>query len=153
MATVSATRALAGARAAEAHALWFALDRRPAFVDGFARLDVVEGDWPQAGSRIVWSSPVGGRGRVVEHVTGYEPAAAHTAVVEDGELTGTQTVRMHPIGDGCQITLELTYRLKREDVAGVLADLIFIRRRLRESLRRTLARFAIELAAERELHS
>jgi len=68
MGTVSARATLAGAGIDEAAALWFALERRPTFIDGFA-------------------------------------------------------------------------------------DVILIRRRQRASLRRTLARFAIELAAEQELHS
>jgi hypothetical protein len=153
MATVAARRALTGACAAEAQALWFALERRAAFVDGFVALDVVEGDWPDAGSRIVWTSTAGGRDRVVERVTGYDPSVSQTAVVEDSQLTATQIVRFETTGEDCQIVLELSYRLKRGDIGGALADVIFIRRRLRESLQRTLARFAIELAAERELHS
>jgi hypothetical protein len=46
------------------------------------------------------------------------------------------------------VTLELEYRLKE---SMWLVDLFFIRGQLRQSLRRTLRRFAIELDAEREL--
>jgi hypothetical protein len=52
----------------------------------------------------------------------------------------------------CQITLELDYELKRPGVGGALTDLFFVRRALRESLRRTLDRFAIELEADRTLN-
>ncbi|MGH2840603.1 MAG: SRPBCC family protein [Solirubrobacteraceae bacterium] len=153
MATVSARRTLAGASITEAEALWYALERRPTFVDGFARPDLLHGDWPQVGSRVVWSSPAGGRGRVVENVTDYEPGASQAVAVEDGDLRGTQTVRFERHGADCVIALELSYRVKREGIAGALADAVYLRRRQRASLERTLARFAIELAAERELHS
>jgi hypothetical protein len=153
MSTVSARRLLADASVAEAEALWYALERRPTFIDGFARLDVAEGGWPQPAGRIVWSSPPSGRGRVVERVTAHEPGASQAASVEDGGMWATQTVRFAARGEACEITLELDYRLKREGVAGVLADVIYFRRRLRASIERTLTRFAIELAAERELHS
>jgi hypothetical protein len=36
-------------------------------------------------------------------------------------------------------------------LGGVLTDVFFIRHALRESLRRTLERFAIELVSDREL--
>ena len=49
-----------------------------------------------------------------------------------------------------RITLELEYRLKE---SMWLVDLLFIRGQLRQSLRRTLRRFAIEVDAERELLS
>jgi Polyketide cyclase / dehydrase and lipid transport len=151
--TVSARRFLTDASAGEAEALWYALARRPTFIDGFARLDVGDDAWPQAGSRIVWSSPPSGRGRVVERVTALEPGRSQSAAVEDGEMWATQTVRFEPRAAGCEIVLELSYRLKREGLPGALADVIYFRRRLRASVARTLSRFAIELAAERELHS
>jgi hypothetical protein len=50
-----------------------------------------------------------------------------------------------------RIALELRYRLKRTDVFAPVVDAVFVRRALRDSLERTLRRFAIELAAEREL--
>jgi len=51
----------------------------------------------------------------------------------------------------CEITLELAYELKRAGPGGALTDLFFVRRALRESLRRTLDRYAIELEADRAL--
>jgi uncharacterized membrane protein len=153
MGPVSARRLLADASVGEAEGLWYELERRPTFIDGFVRVDVSDGAWPQAGSRIVWGSPPSGRGRVVERVTAHEPGRSQTASVEDGEMWATQTVRFDTLAEGCEIVLELDYRLKREGVPGVLADLIYFRRRLRASIERTLTRFAIELAAERELAS
>ena len=153
MGTVSARATLAGAGIDEAAALWFALERRPTFIDGFGHLDRSEGAWPCAGSRIVWISRKAASARVAENVIAYEPRRSQAVAIEDAELSGTQIVRLDPRGADCQIELELRYRLKRQDIASGLADVILIRRRQRASLRRTLARFAIELAAEQELHS
>jgi hypothetical protein len=49
------------------------------------------------------------------------------------------------------MSLELVYELKQPGFGGTLTDLFFVRHALRESLRRTLHRFAIELQADREL--
>ncbi len=153
MSTVSARRTLAGTSVGEAETLWHALERRATFIDGLARFDLLHGEWPQVGSRILWSTQAGGRGRVAEHVTAYEPGVLQATSLEDGEVRGTQTVRFHVHGDDCLIELALDYRVKRDGIAGALADLVYLRRRRRASLERTLVRFAIELAAERELHS
>jgi hypothetical protein len=49
------------------------------------------------------------------------------------------------------MTLELAYDLKRPGFGGRLTDMFFVRHALRDSLRRTLHRFAIELQSDREL--
>jgi hypothetical protein len=153
MARLIVRRVLRGASVAEAEALWHDLGRRASFVDGFSRPDRAEGDWPHVGSRIVWGAPGTGRERVVEQVVAYEPGELQVAAVEDAETAGTQTVRFAPRDGGCEIVVEFQYRCKREGLAGALADLVLFRRRLRLSLERTLARYAIELAADRELRS
>jgi hypothetical protein len=71
--------------------------------------------------------------------------------VEDAQLRGTQAVAFAAREDGCEMTLELAYELKRPGFGGVLTDVFFVRHALRESLRRTLERFAIELQADQEL--
>jgi hypothetical protein len=151
MRTVTARRVLPGAGVADAEALWSDLRRWPGFVDGFGSLARVEGDWPRPGARVVWDSRPGGRGRVVERVEAHEPAASQRVRVEDAQLRGTQAVAFAALERGCEMTLELSYELKRPGFGGVLTDLFFVRHALRESLRRTLERFAIELAADREL--
>jgi hypothetical protein len=151
MRTIVARRVLPGASVAEAEALWHDLRRWPAFVDGFATMGLWQGDWPQPGARVVWDSRPGGRGRVVEHVLAYEPGASHTVRVEDSQLRGSQATRFETLGASCEISLELAYELKRPGFGGALTDLFFVRHALRESLRRTLDRFAIELQADREL--
>ncbi|HEU4658799.1 MAG TPA: hypothetical protein VFR97_14820 [Capillimicrobium sp.] len=127
----------------EAETLWYDLTRWPAFVDGFSHVAKVEGDWPREG-RLLWDSHPGGRGRVVEEVTWFSPREGQDVAVEDPKLTGTQRIRFAP----GSVTLELVYDLKE---GTWLLDVLFVRRALRDSVRRTLQRFAIELRAEREL--
>ena len=144
-------RVLPGADVAQVEMLWHDLARWQGFVDGFASVGRLEGEWPQPGTRLVWDSRPGGRGRVVENVVALEPGASYTVRVEDPQLHGTQTVRYAPLGQGCELSLELSYELKRPGFGGAVTDVFFVRHALRESLRRTLGRFAIELQADRDL--
>jgi hypothetical protein len=149
--TIVARRVLPGASVAEAEALWYDLRRWPGFVDGFGTMAVWHGEWPQADARVVWDSSRGGRGRVVEQVVSHEPGATQRVRVEDPQLRGEQTVRFAPLEASCEMTLELSYELKRPGFGGALTDLFFVRHALRESLRRTLHRFAIELQSDRDI--
>jgi hypothetical protein len=149
--TIVARRVLPGASVAEAEALWHDLARWPGFVDGFASVGRLDGEWPQPGTRLVWDSRPGGRGRVVEHVVALEPGASQHVRVEDPQLHGTQAVFFEAVGGSCELTLELAYELKRPGFGGALTDMFFVRHALRESLRRTLHRFAIELQSDRDL--
>ncbi|HEV2774515.1 MAG TPA: SRPBCC family protein [Solirubrobacteraceae bacterium] len=153
MGTVVARQSLPGASVDEAQALWLDLERWPAFVDGFGTLARREGDWPAAGARIVWDSLRNGRGRVVEHVTDFEPGLTHLVRVEDPQLRGTQRARFSAYDGGCEISLELDYALKQPGIGGRLTDLLFVRRSLGDALRRTLRRFAVELESDRALRS
>jgi len=134
-------------RAADAEELWYDPHRWPAWIDGFGHVIKLEGDWPQVGARLVWESPPKGRGRVQERVTAYEPRTGHTVEVEDERLRGTQTVGFEPADDEVRITLTLTYELKQRSALTPLTDLLFIRRELGDSLRRTLTRFGHERRA------
>jgi hypothetical protein len=151
MRTIATRRLLAGASVADAEALWSDLRRWPGFVDGFASVGRIEGEWPRLRARLVWDSRPGGRGRVVEQVVAHAPGASQRVRVEDAQLRGTQAVSFEARENGCEMTLELAYELKRPGFGGVLTDVFFVRHALRESLRRTLERFAIELQADREL--
>jgi hypothetical protein len=152
MGRVLAMQGLPGTSVAEAEALWYDPGRRASFVDGFARAAKVEGGWPAAGGRLVWDARPGApRERVVEVVARYEQRVGQTAEVEDARIRGTQTVTFTPASDGCRITIELAYELKEPGPIGPLRDLLLVRRPLADALRRTLVRFARELAAEREL--
>ena len=153
MGTVVARQTLPGASVDEVQALWLDLERWPAFVDGFGALARREGDWPHAGARIVWDSLRNGRGRVAEQVTDFEPGVTHLVRVEDPQLRGTQRARFTAYDGGCEISLELDYALKQPGVGGRLTDVLFVRRAVGDGLRRTLRRFAVELAADRALQS
>ncbi len=137
--------------ASEAEALWYEPQRWPAWVDGFGHVVRLEGAWPAPGSRAVWNSKPGGRGRVVERVSAYEARAGQTLAVEDEQLQGTQTVSFEPREDGVEVALELEYELKHGNALTPLTDVMFIRRALRDSLRRSVTRFAHELRSDREL--
>ena len=71
MRRASATVTLPGVRIADAETLWYDTTRWSSFIEGFKHVERIEGDWPAAGSRIIWQSVPDGRGRVSEHVTSY----------------------------------------------------------------------------------
>ncbi|HWH92462.1 MAG TPA: SRPBCC family protein [Baekduia sp.] len=131
------------ALASAAEELWYDTSRWPTFIDGLAHVAKVEGDWPRAG-RVLWDAKVDGRGRVDERVVAHEARVGQTVAVEDEKITGTQRVEFHPTSSGCRIVLALEYRLKMDPPSRQVIDL-FARRPLRDSLRRTLARFRQEL--------
>ena len=130
--------------------LWSDVDRWPSFVEGFARRLELTGGWPEPGGRVVWESTPDGRGRVTEAVKEHEPDRFSTQVYEKA-LTGVQTLRALPASDGSEVELSLEYELSRYGPLRGIADAIFIRRALRDSLRRTLYRFAIEAEEEARL--
>jgi hypothetical protein len=135
---------------AEVLRLWSDVDRWPTFVEGFARrLDLTE-NWPAPGSRVVWESTPDGRGRVTEAVKESEPDRFSTQVYEKA-LTGVQTLRALPANGGSEVELALEYELTRYGPLSGVADALFIRRALRDSLRRTLFRFGLEAEEETRL--
>jgi hypothetical protein len=137
--------------ASEAEAVWYDPQRWPAWVDGFGHSLKLEGDWPAVGARSVWDSKPGGRGRVVERVSAYEARVGQTLAVEDEKLRGTQRVTFKPDADAVEVALELVYELKERNALTPLTDALFIRRALRDSLKRSLTRFARERRADIEL--
>jgi hypothetical protein len=136
------------AREHEAEALWYDTSRWASFVEGFARVVRADDGWPREGGAITWDSRPGGRGRVLERVTGYAAGDGQVAEVEDDKLTGRQRVRFRAEGDEVVVALELDYELKRRPPGWRIVDALFIRRAIRDSLARTLRRFAIELTSE-----
>jgi hypothetical protein len=135
-------------RAAEAEALWYDRHRWASWVDGFGHIVLLDGDWPEVGARLVWDSPPGGRGRVQERVVAYEVRTGQTLEVEDATMTGRQTVAFTPGLEETAVTLTVEYELKQRNVLTPLVDLLFVRRAMTDSLRRTLRKFANERAAE-----
>ena len=124
--------------------LWTDLSRWPSFVEGFAR--VVESDpgWPGSDSRVIWESIPAGRGRVTEKVVEPPAAGAFATMVFEDRLAGRQTFHAVESAGGARVELALEYTLTKYGPLGAVADAIFIRRALRDSLRRTIARFAVE---------
>lgn len=137
----------------EALELWTDLQRWPSFVEGFARVVEADSTWPAPGARIVWESAPGGRGRVTERVTAYEPGRSFSTQVFEEQLTGTQSFSAGeaPPGGGAPadeaqalVELKLEYQLSRSGPLAPVTDFLFIRRALSDSLRRTLRRYAVE---------
>jgi hypothetical protein len=128
--------------------LWTDVRRWSTFVEGFARVLEHDGGWPAEGSRVVWESVPAGRGRVTEKVI-EGPASDHfaTMVFED-RLAGRQVFRAAESAGGARVELSLEYTLTKYGPLGTVADAIFIRRAVRDSLERTLARFAVEAEEE-----
>jgi hypothetical protein len=135
-------------RAAEAEALWYDPARWAAWIDGFGHVATLEDGWPAVGAGRVWDSPPGGRGRVTERVVAYEIRTGQTLEVEDATLRGTQRVEFKPGPEETEITLTLEYELKDRNLLTPVVDAVFIRRAMRDSLRRTLVRFSYERKAE-----
>jgi hypothetical protein len=149
MGRVSARVEVAG-QASDAEALWYDTRRWPSFVDGCKYVARVDGDWPHEGARVVWDSWPQGRGRVLERVVGYEARSGQSLDVEDEKIRGTQRVAFVPHAHGVTVSLELDYELKDQRGLFGAFDLLFVRRPQRESLQRTLRRFAAEVRAERD---
>jgi hypothetical protein len=130
--------------------LWTDVSRWPSFVEGFARRLELSPEWPAKGSRVVWESNPDGRGRVTETVVESEAQVFSTQVFEE-QLMGTQTFQVAPADDGSEVALVLDYELAKWGPLRGVADAIFIRRALRDSLRRTLFRFEVEAEDEAQL--
>lgn len=119
-----------------------------AFVDGFEHVVELDPGWPAPGARLVWDSHPGGRGRVVEKVLSATPGTELVVAVEDPQLRGTQRLAFKPAEGGrVGVALELDYVLLRRGPFMLVADPLFVRRALRDSLRRTLTALAAELAS------
>ena len=135
---------------AEVLRLWSDVDRWASFVEGYARRLELTDAWPEPGGRVVWESTPDGRGRVTETITENAPDRFSTQVFETA-LSGKQTLRALPANNGSEVELSLEYELTRYGPLGGVADALFIRRALRDSLRRTLYRFTIEAEEEANL--
>ena len=150
MSRIAARREIAGVPPDEVAALWWNTARWPGFIEGFAHVHRREDPWPLAGGRIVWDarhdSP---RGRVAEHVVSRDGDGGGDVTLEDARLQGVQRVRFAATPGGTLATLDLDYSLKVS--AAPVVDLLYLRRRLRAGLERTLDRLGREAAADREL--
>jgi hypothetical protein len=128
--------------------LWSDTDRWPSFVEGFARLLERDPGWPRGGSKVAWESTPAGRGRVTEKVVEGEGPDRFVTQVFEERLHGTQTFRVVESEGGSRAELAMEYQLTKYGPLGAVADAIFIRRAIRDSLRRTLRRFSVEAEDE-----
>ena len=152
MGRVKAELQLPGVAASDAEELWYDTRRWPTFVDGLGHVQRTDEGWPRSpGAVVVWDSKPGGRGRVLERVVSFEARVGQSVEVEDEKIHGRQTVAFHPGSDGCTMSLELDYAIKQDRGVPAVVDFLFVRRPMRESLRRTLARFERELRAPADL--
>ena len=131
--------------------LWLDTARWPTFVDGFARIDRRHDRWPEPGATVVWQSRPGGRGTVTLKVLEIEPPSRVVVQVFDDKLAGVETATFEPDSRGSAVEVSLDYELNDRTPLTAIADVVFIRRALRDSIRRTLERFAIEAAEEAAL--
>jgi ribosome-associated toxin RatA of RatAB toxin-antitoxin module len=127
--------------------LWTDVDRWPTFVEGFQHVLELSSDWPAEAARVVWRSGPGGRGQVTEKVLASGPGRFATQVYETA-LVGEQAVSFGEAAEGCRVELRLDYRLTSYGPLRRIADFVFIRRAIRDALRRTLRRFAAEAEDE-----
>jgi hypothetical protein len=148
MRTVRVTRSFPGS-VHEAETLWYDTSRWPTWIDGLAHVAKVEGPWPDTGAKVIWDSHPAGRGRVVERVLAHDQLAGQSLAVEDESIRGRQTVVFSPADGSVEVDLSLEYELKKRSIVTPLIDVLFIRRAMATSLATTLARFGVELSAER----
>ena len=139
-----------------AEQLWLDVRRWATFIEGFGHEVERDESWPAEGSKLVWESRPGGRGRVKEKVVSRGDRLLSSRVVEES-LVGIQTVTFHDgEEEGSIVELELSYDLNpttvwRQGLLGKVVNLLFIRRAMTDSLNRTLRRFATEAAEEQAL--
>ncbi len=131
-----------------ARALWADTGRWAAFVEGFGHVAETSGEWPRRGAQVVWKSTPGGRGRVTEKVVDDSAARFATRISEDA-MQGEQSATFAPAEEGgTRVDLRIDYELSRGGPLQALSDALFIRRALRDALRRTLRRYAVEAKEE-----
>ena len=131
--------------------LWLDARRWPTFVDGLARIERRDARWPEPGATVVWHSRPKGRGTVNLKALELDAPSRVVVRVFDEKLSGTETATFEAAEGGALVRVALDYTLNEGGPAKAVADVVFIRRALRDSIRRTLRRFAVEAAEEAAL--
>jgi hypothetical protein len=144
--TISVSRVVEGP-GIEVEQLWYDRSRWASWIDTFASLQQLGAEWPQEGARRVWVTGVGGRGLIMERVKAYVAGDGQTLAFEDERVRGEQQVRFETDNARTRITVSFSFETKTYLAP---ARKWWLRRRLRLSWERSLARFSYELAAERE---
>jgi hypothetical protein len=143
--TVTVTETFPGS-VSEAERCWYDTPGWAIWVDGLDRVIEVSRDWPRSGAAVRWQSGPAGRGHVLERVITQEPLGGQELAVEDDSIRGRQRVDFVPAEGGVEVSLRLSYELKRRSPMTPVVDLLFIRRAMASSLQRTLASFGLRLA-------
>lgn len=134
----------------QARSLWTDTGRWASFVEGFGHVAELKGEWPDRGAQVVWTSTPGGRGRVTEKVVDDSAARFATRISEEA-MQGEQSATFAPGEEGgTRVDLRIDYELSKRGPFQALSDALFIRRALRDALRRTLRRYTVEAAEEAE---
>jgi hypothetical protein len=115
------------------------------WVDGFGRVGALDG-YPEVGGSLRWVSIPAGRGEVIERVLDHEPRRLHRVEFSDSSSEGELRTTFAIEGSGTVVTQELDYRLVSRGPFAWLTDRLFIRSQIRGSMRRSLERFALEVA-------
>jgi hypothetical protein len=137
---------LVGVSLKEAWDFYFDARNWPMWADGFGSVESSDG-YPEAGGTLVWRSVPAGRGTVTERVRDHEPRTLHRIAFTDPESAGELTTRFEVEGEATRVSLELDYRLARSGALAWMTDRVFVRSQMRESLRRALARYRLEVEA------
>jgi uncharacterized protein YndB with AHSA1/START domain len=136
-----------GAPLADTWDLYFEPALWPSWVDGFGSVEASAG-YPAVGGTLRWRSVPAGRGRVTEEVLEHEERRLHRIAFSDpdseGELTTSFAIEPGGGEAATRVTQTLEYRLTRGGAFMWISDRLFIRGQIRASLRRSLARFAVE---------
>src|SRR3954451_22926871 len=152
MGRVKAELQLPGVATSDAEELWYDVRRWPTFVDGLGHVFKVDEGWPrEPGAVAIWDSKPGGRGRVLERAVSFEARVGQTVEAEAEKIHRRQTIGLQPNPDGTIVTLELAYAIKQDRGVPAVVDFVFVRRPMRDSLKRTLARFEREVRAPADL--
>jgi hypothetical protein len=85
---------------------------------------------------------------VRERVVAQEPLRGQEVAVEDDSIRGRQRVDFVPAEGGVEVSLRLSYELKRRSPMTAVVDLLFIRRAMASSMQTTLAHFGLQLAEQ-----
>ena len=135
----------------EARALWTDTGRWASFVEGFGHVAEVKRRLARSGApRWCGPSTPGGRGRVTEKVVDDSVARFATRISEEA-MQGEQSATFAPAEDGgTRVDLRIDYELSKGGPFQALSDALFIRRALRDALKRTLRRYTVEAAEEAE---
>jgi hypothetical protein len=122
--------------------LWYDRTRWASWVDGFTNLARLDDEWPLAGARRVYDAA---SGRVMENVTRYVAGSSQFSTIENERITGVSRVTFESDNVRTRITWELDVEPKEKLAPG---PRWWLRRKMRQSLERSLVRFEYELAAE-----